>query len=247
MKGVVLAGGLGSRLLPMTRVTNKHLLPVYDRPMIHFPLQQLVHAGIRDILVVTGGDHAGDFLKLLRNGHEFGLEHLRYAYQDGEGGIAEALGLAEFFAAGEPIVVILGDNIFQDSLAASIESFRDSPIGARVHLKTVPDPERFGVALVEGDRVTGIVEKPVAPESSLAVTGCYMFDRRVFDIIRSLEPSARGELEITDVNNRYLEWGELSHETLSGWWTDAGTIESLHRAAGLVASDRSNPVLTQAG
>jgi glucose-1-phosphate thymidylyltransferase len=245
MKGVVLAGGLGTRLLPMTRVTNKHLLPVYDRPMIHYPLQQLVHAGVRDILVVTGGDHAGDFLKLLRNGQDFGLDHLRYAYQDGEGGIAEALGLAEHFAAGEPVVVILGDNIFQDSLAEVIATFSDHPVGASLFLKTVPDPERFGVAKVEGDRVVEIVEKPADPQTSLAVTGCYLYDERVFDVVRSLEPSARGELEITDVNNRYIEWGELRHRELSGWWTDAGTVESLQRAAGLVAGDRRNAVLTE--
>jgi len=243
VKGVVLAGGLGTRLLPMTRVTNKHLLPVYDRPMIHYPLQQLVHAGIQDILVVTGGDHAGDFLKLLRNGHDFGLEHLRYAYQEGEGGIAEALGLAEHFAAGEPIVVILGDNIFQDALADAIGRFREDPAGALILLKEMDDPERFGVATVDGDRVVAIVEKPADPPTRLAVTGCYMYDARVFDVIRSLEPSGRGELEITDVNNRYIEWGALRHHVMNGWWTDAGTIESLHRAAGLVASDRDNPVL----
>jgi len=243
VKGVVLAGGLGARLLPMTRVTNKHLLPVYDRPMIHYPIQQLVAAGIRDILVVTGGDHAGDFLKLLRNGQDFGLDHLRYAYQDGEGGIAEALGLAEHFAGDDPIAVILGDNVFQDSLADPIRDFAADPVGATIFLKEVTDPERFGVASVDGDRVRRIVEKPSKPESSLAVTGCYLYDARVFDIVRSLEPSARGELEITDVNNRYIEWGELSHHTVSGWWTDAGTVDSLHRAAGLVASDRSNPVL----
>jgi len=243
VKGVVLAGGLGTRLMPMTRVTNKHLLPVYDRPMIYYPLQQLVHADIGDILVVTGGDHAGDFLKLLRNGQAFGLEHLRYAYQEGEGGIAKALGLAEHFAAGEPIVVILGDNIFQDSLAGAIGDFRDDPRGARILLKEVDDPCRFGVATVDGDHVRRIVEKPSQPETHLAVTGCYMYDDRVFDVIRSLEPSGRGELEITDVNNRYIEWGELRHHVLSGWWTDAGTVSSLHRAAGLVASDRENPVL----
>ena len=243
MKGVVLAGGLGTRLMPMTRVTNKHLLPVYDRPMIYYPLQQLVHADIGDILVVTGGDHAGDFLKLLRNGQAFGLEHLRYAYQEGEGGIAKALGLAEHFAAGEPIVVILGDNIFQDSLAGAIGDFRDDPRGARILLKEVDDPRRFGVATVDGDHVRRIVEKPSQPETRLAVTGCYMYDDRVFEVIRSLEPSGRGELEITDVNNRYIEWGELRHHVLSGWWTDAGTVSSLHRAAGLVASDRENPVL----
>lgn len=247
MKGVLLAGGLGTRLMPMTRVTNKHLLPVYDRPMIYFPLQQLVHAGIRDILVVTGGDHAGDFLKLLRNGHDFGLEHLGYAYQEGEGGIAEALGLAEHFAAGEPIVVVLGDNIFQDSLSEPIARFREDPDGAMILLKEVHDPERFGVATIEGDRVTRIVEKPKEPTSSLAVTGCYLYDARVFDVIRELEPSGRGELEITDVNNRYVEWEALRHHVVSGWWADAGTIGSLHRATGLVAADRGNPVLTQFG
>jgi glucose-1-phosphate thymidylyltransferase len=244
VKGVVLAGGLGSRLMPMTRVTNKHLLPVYDRPMIYYPLQQLVHAGVRDILVVTGGDHAGDFLKLLRNGQAFGLAHLRYAYQEGEGGIAEALGLAEHFAADQPLVVILGDNLFQDSLAEAIDEFRREPRGARILLKEVDDPERFGVATVDGDRVLRIVEKPTEPETRLAVTGCYMYDSRVFDVIRSLEPSYRGELEITDVNNRYIEWGEMKHRVLPGWWTDAGTVASLHRASRLVASDRGSEVLT---
>ena len=247
MKGVVLAGGLGTRLLPMTRVTNKHLLPVYDRPMIYFPLQQLVHAGIRDILVVTGGDHAGDFLKLLRNGHDFGLEHLAYASQEGVGGIAEALGLAEHFAAGEPIVVVLGDNLFQESLSTPIASFRKDPRGAMILLKEVQDPERFGVATVDGDRVMRIVEKPEEPETSLAVTGCYLYDARVFDVIRGLEPSGRGELEITEVNNRYIEWGALRHHVVSGWWADAGTVASLHRATGLVAVDRDNAVLTEFG
>ena len=245
MKGVVLAGGLGTRLQPMTRVTNKHLLPVYDRPMIYYPIQQLVHAGIRDILVVTGGDHAGDFLKLLRNGQEFGLEHLRYAYQEGEGGIAEALGLAEHFAAGEPIVVILGDNVFQDPLSGAIDAFRSDATGATLLLKRVQDPERFGVAMVDGDRVVRVVEKPAEPETDLAVTGCYLYDARVFEVIRTLEPSARGELEITDVNNRYIEWDAMRHRELAGWWTDAGTIPSLNRAARLVAGDRSNPVLTE--
>jgi glucose-1-phosphate thymidylyltransferase len=245
MKGVILAGGLGTRLQPMTRVTNKHLLPVYDRPMIYYPLQQLVHAGVRDVLVVTGGDSAGDFLKLLRNGHEFGLEHLRYAYQEGEGGIAEALSLAEFFAAGAPIAVILGDNIFQEPLAPAIASFRKDPSGAMILLKEVDDPERFGVARVEGDRVVEIVEKPKDPPSRLAVTGCYLYDARVFDIIKTLTPSRRGELEITDVNNRYIEWGALRHHPVRGWWTDAGTVPSLHRAAGLIAADPSNAVLTR--
>jgi glucose-1-phosphate thymidylyltransferase len=245
MKGVILAGGLGTRLQPMTRVTNKHLLPVYDRPMIYYPLQQLVHAGVRDVLVVTGGDSAGDFLKLLRNGHEFGLEHLRYAYQEGEGGIAEALSLAEFFAAGAPIAVILGDNIFQEPLAPAIASFRKDPSGAMILLKEVDDPERFGVARVEGDRVVEIIEKPKDPPSRLAVTGCYLYDARVFDIIKTLTPSRRGELEITDVNNRYIEWGALRHHPVRGWWTDAGTVPSLYRAAGLVAADPSNAVLTR--
>ncbi len=245
MKGVILAGGLGTRLLPMTRVTNKHLLPVYDRPMIYYPLQQLVHAGVRDILVVTGGDSAGDFLKLLRNGGDFGLEHLRYAYQEGEGGIAEALGLAEFFAAGEPIVVILGDNIFQDSLVDAIGSFREDSTGAMILLKEVDDPERFGVARLDGDRVVEIIEKPKTPPSRLAVTGCYLYDARVFDIVRTLEPSKRGELEITDVNNRYIEWGAMRHHLIRGWWTDAGTVPSLHRASTLVAEDRSNAVLRE--
>lgn len=243
MKGVVLAGGLGTRLLPMTRVTNKHLLPVYDRPMIFYPLQQLAAAGIDDILVVTGGDHAGDFLKLLRNGQDFGLQHLRYGYQEGEGGIAAALALAEHFAAGEPIVVILGDNIFQDSLGRAVDAFRADPLGATVLLKAVPDPERFGVARIEGDRVTRIEEKPTEPETNLAVTGCYMYDARVFDVIRGLKPSRRDELEITDVNNQYIEWGDLRHVELEGWWTDAGTVTSLYRASQLVAADRGNPVL----
>jgi len=243
MKGVVLAGGLGTRMLPMTRVTNKHLLPVYDRPMIYYPLQQLVHAGIHDILVVTGGDSAGDFLKLLRNGHDFGLEHLRYAYQDGEGGIAEALGLAEYFAAGEPIVVILGDNIFQDPLKDAVDAFGRTSSGAMILLKEVDDPERFGVATVDGDRVVEIVEKPTHPVSRLAVTGCYLYDPRVFDVIQTLRPSGRGELEITDVNNQYIEWGDMQHHVVSGWWTDAGTVESLRRASNLVAQDRDNVVL----
>jgi glucose-1-phosphate thymidylyltransferase len=246
VKGVILAGGLGTRLLPMTRVTNKHLLPVYDRPMIYYPIQQLVHAGIRDILIVTGGDSAGDFLKLLRNGQDFGLDQLRYAYQEGEGGIAEALGLAAFFAAGEPIAVVLGDNIYQDPLAPAIAAFRADPVGAMILLKDVDDPERFGVARVERDRVVEIVEKPAEPASRLAVTGCYLYDARVFEIIETLKPSGRGELEITDVNNRYVEWGAMRHHVVDGWWTDAGTVASLHRAAQLVSGDRDNPILAGA-
>jgi glucose-1-phosphate thymidylyltransferase len=245
VKGVILAGGLGTRLMPMTRVTNKHLLPVYDRPMIYYPIQQLVHAGVREILVVTGGDSAGDFLRLLRNGGDFGLEQLRYAYQEGEGGIAEALGLAEFFAAGGPVVVLLGDNIYQDPLAPAIEHFRGDPAGAMILLKDVDDPERFGVAQVEGDRVLSIVEKPATPSTRLAVTGCYLYDARVFDVIKTLTPSRRGELEITDVNNRFIEWGAMRYRRVSGWWTDAGTVASLHRAANLVAEAGENRVLRE--
>lgn len=243
MKGIILTRGLGTRLLPMTRVTNKHLLPVFDRPMIHYPIQQMVHAGIEDILVVTGGNHAGDFLKLLRNGQEFGLKHLAYAYQDGEGGIAEALGLARHFAAGGPVVVILGDNIFQHPIAPAVDAFRADPTGAQILLKEVPDPERFGVARLEEGRVVEIIEKPKDPPTRLAVTGCYFYDGRVWDIVGALSPSARGELEITDVNNRYVAWGAMKHRVLEGWWTDADTIPSLHRAANLVAGERENPVL----
>ncbi len=243
MKGVVLAGGLGTRLLPMTRVTNKHLLPVFDRPMIYYPLQQLVHAGITEILVVTGGDHAGDFLKLLRNGQDFGLRHLHYAYQEGEGGIAEALALAEHFAAGEPVVVLLGDNVFQNPLRDGIESYRKHPGGAWIFLKEVSDPERFGVASVVDGVITEIVEKPLKSPTGYAVTGCYIYDARVFEIIRTLHRSDRGELEITDVNNRYLADGSLGYSLVEGWWTDAGTVESLHRASGLVADSVESDVL----
>ncbi len=248
MKGIILAGGLGSRLHPMTRVTNKHLLPVYDRPMIYYPLQQLVHAGIREILVVTGGDSAGDFLRLLRNGREFGLSHLDYTYQEGEGGIAEALGLAEHFADGEPVAVVLGDNLFEQPIAPSIQRYLKVGSGARILLKEVEDPERFGVPAFDGDhQIVRIHEKPSDPPSSYAVTGCYMFDARVFDIIRTLEPSGRGELEITDVNNRFIEWEEMEWDAVDGWWTDAGTIPSLYRATKLVAECEDNAVLRSRG
>jgi len=243
MKGVVLAGGLGTRLLPMTQVTNKHLLPVYDRPMICYPIQQLVTCGIEDILVVTGGDSADDFLKVLGNGERFGIKNLSYAYQDGEGGIAQALGLAKDFSAGEPLVVLLGDNLFQDSLAHAVELYSQGG-GAMILLKEVEDPERFGVATLENGKVVEVIEKPEIPRSSFAVTGCYFFDFRVFEIIDGLEPSSRGELEITDVNNKYIEWGEMRHHVLDGWWTDAGTVESLIHTSGLVAGDSDNPVLS---
>ena len=243
MKGVVLAGGLGTRLLPMTRVTNKHLLPVFDRPMIYFPIQQMVDAGIDDILIVTGGNHAGDFLRLLRNGKEFGLRRVNYAYQEGEGGIADALGLAEDFADGGSLCVILGDNIFGAPIREAVESYRAGPEGAMVLLKEVDDPQRFGVAELDGDRIVSIVEKPSQPKSNLAVTGCYFYDGRVFDIVNGLSPSDRGELEITDVNNRYIKWGALRHHVVDGWWTDAGTIPSLYRATRLVAETEDQPVL----
>lgn len=242
MKGVVLAGGLGTRLLPLTRVTNKHLLPVYDRPMIFYPLQALVKAGITDILIVTGGNNAGDFLKLLGNGKEFGLKHLNYTYQEGEGGIAAALSLAEHFADGGPICVVLGDNLIEGNIVEPVRRFRADPRGAQIFLKEVPDPERFGVPELRGDRVVRIEEKPKRPLSPYAVTGIYFYDAQVFDVIRTIEPSGRGELEITDVNNWYIRHGRLSYAILDGWWTDAGTFESLYRASQLVATTGANKV-----
>ncbi len=235
MKGVILAGGLGSRLLPLTKVTNKHLLPVYDRPMIYYPIQTLVDAGIRDILLVTGGNSAGDFLRLLGNGQEFGLEHVNYTYQEGEGGIADALRLARFFVGNDRIVVVLGDNIVQDSIASYVRNFEQQESGAKILLKEVEDPQRFGVAQLEDGRVIGIEEKPAKPKSNLAVTGIYMYDAAVFDIIETLEPSDRNELEITDVNNDYIRRGLMTYDLLDGWWTDAGTFESLHKAGNLAA------------
>ena len=240
MKGVVLAGGLGTRLLPLTRVTNKHLLPVYDRPMILYPLQALLNAGIGEVLIVTGGAHAGAFLHLLRDGRELGFAQLSYTYQEGEGGIAAALSLAEDFADGERLCVILGDNIVEGSIKAAVSRFRRQPSGGRIILKEVPDAERFGVAEVRGDRVLSIAEKPKRPKSRYAVTGIYMYDAQVFDVVRTLRPSGRGELEITDVNNWYLKRGELMCEVLDGWWTDAGTVGSLHRAGNLVAETGAN-------
>jgi glucose-1-phosphate thymidylyltransferase len=240
MKGVVLAGGLGTRLLPLTRITNKHLLPVFDRPMIYYPLQALINAGIRDILIVTGGQHAGDFLRLLGNGKDFGLERLHYAYQEGEGGIAAALALAELFAEGDRICVVLGDNIVEGSIVPAVRRFAKQPKGARVILKEVPDAERFGVAEIRGGRVVSIVEKPKKPKSHYAVTGIYLYDSQVFDVCKTLRPSGRGELEITDVNTWYLRRGQLSCEILDGWWTDAGTMASLHRAGNLVAETGAN-------
>jgi glucose-1-phosphate thymidylyltransferase len=235
MKGIVLAGGAGSRLFPLTKITNKHLLPVFDKPMIYYPIQTLVRAGIRDILLVTGGRNAGDFLRLLANGKEFGLNHLNYAYQEGEGGIADALALAEHFADGDKICVILGDNIIEGSIGLAVEEFEKQERGARILLKEVPDAERFGVAELQGDRIVGIEEKPLHPKSRYAVTGIYMYDGGVFDKVKKLKPSGRGELEITDVNNAYIVDGTMTFSYLDGWWTDAGTFESLLRAANLVA------------
>ncbi len=239
MKGVVLAGGLGSRLSPLTRITNKHLLPVYDEPMVYYPIRLLVEAGIKDILVVTGGNSAGDFLKLLRNGKEFGLSHLNYAYQEGEGGIAAALSLAEDFADNAPVCVVLGDNLLENSIATYVKKFRHQGSGAKILLSQVSDPERFGVPVFEGERIIRIEEKPAAPLSSYAVIGVYLYDHRVFEIIKTLKPSGRGELEITDVNNAYIETGDMSWDVIEGWWTDAGTFDSLLRASNLVAELRA--------
>ncbi len=240
MKGIILAGGLGTRLNPLTRITNKHLLPVYNKPMIYYPIQTLVNAQICDIMIVTGGNSAGEFLRLLGNGKEFGLKHLNYTYQEGEGGIAEALGLAEHFSDREKVIVVLGDNIIQGNIVKAVGEFERQVSGAMILIKEVPDPERFGVPVFEEERIVRIEEKPVAPKSKYAVTGIYMYDNSVFDIIKTLKPSDRGELEITDVNNRYIEEGTLTHSVLEGWWTDAGTFESLHRASNLVAETGAN-------
>jgi glucose-1-phosphate thymidylyltransferase len=240
VKGVVLAGGTGSRLFPLTKVTNKHLLPVYDKPMIYYPIQTLVNAGITEILLVTGGKNAGEFLRLLGNGKEFGLKHMNYTYQEREGGIAEALGLAEHFADGESICVILGDNLIENNISAAAESFKKQQKGAKVILKKVPDAQRFGVAEISGNQVLNIEEKPKAPKSDYAVIGIYFYDGTVFEKIHRLKPSGRGELEITDVNNFYIEEGSLTYEVLDGWWTDAGTFESLLRANNFVADTGAN-------
>ncbi len=238
MKGVILAGGLGTRMRPLTNVTNKHLLPVYNRPMIFFPLQTLVDAGIRDILIVTGGNSSGDFLRLIGNGAAFGLNHVNYAYQKGEGGIAEALGLAEHFAAGDRIAVVLGDNILQENLAAHVRAFEKQPAGASILIKKVPDPERFGVVTFKKGRVAGIEEKPRRPKSDHIVTGIYLYDPQVFRIIKTLKPSGRGELEITDVNNRYIQQGQMTYGVLKGFWSDCGTFDSLLRASQLVSRQK---------
>jgi len=234
MKGVILAGGLGTRLRPCTKVTNKHLLPVYDKPMIYYPLKTLVSAGLDDIMIVTGSSNAGDFLKLLGNGQEFGLKDISYTYQEGEGGIADALKLAEDFTDNDKMVVMLGDNIIEGDISRDISEFKKQDRGARIFLKEVDHPERFGVAEIKDGRVINIVEKPREPKSSYAVVGAYMYDSDVFDIIRTLKPSDRGELEITDVNNEYIRRGTMKYSILEGWWTDAGTsFEALFRASKL--------------
>ncbi len=240
MKGIILAGGHGSRLYPLTKITNKHLLPVFDRPMVFYPIQILVNAGIKDILLVTGGQNAGDFLRLLGNGKDFGLKHMNYTYQEGEGGIADALRLGEYFAEDHKICVVLGDNIIETNILEACEKFRKQERGAHILLKEVPDPERFGVPAFDGDKIVRIEEKPTEPKSPFAVIGIYMYDATVFDRIRKLQPSRRGEFEITDVNNQYLEEGTLTHSILEGWWTDAGTFDSLRRATNLVAEGGAN-------
>jgi glucose-1-phosphate thymidylyltransferase len=221
-------------------VTNKHLLPIYDRPMVYYPIQCLLNAGIDDVLVVTGGEHAGDFLKLLKNGQDLGVRHLEYAYQEGNGGIADALRLASDFADGQKVCVVLGDNIIEQNIIRAAAAFRNQSSGAKVLLKEVQDPERFGVARIEDDRIVEIIEKPKQPPSRYAVTGIYFYDADVFKVCERLKPSSRGELEITDVNNYYLARGDLTHEILEGWWTDAGTFESLFRASELVVRGGAN-------
>ena len=240
MKGVILAGGLGSRLHPLTKITNKHLLPVHSEPMIYYPVKALINAGITDIMIVTGGNSAGDFLRLLGNGRDFGLKHLNYTYQEGEGGIADALSLVEHFADEDPICVILGDNLIEKNIKVAADEYRTQGGGAKIMLKRVHDPERFGVPELDGDKVLNIEEKPKDPKSDFAVIGVYFYDNTVFDVIRTLVPSGRGELEITDVNNHYIRRGEMTWNELDGWWTDAGTFESLLRASNLVAETGAN-------
>lgn len=240
MKGVVLAGGLGSRLYPLTKVTNKHLLPIYNEPMIYYPIKILVNAGIDEILIVTGGNNAGEFLRLLGNGSEFGLKHLNYTYQEGEGGIAAALSLAEHFADNGKIVVVLGDNIIEKNIKKAVDAFRKQKEGARILLKEVPDPHRFGVPVFDNNRIIRIEEKPSSPASQYAVIGIYMYDEKVFDFIKTLKPSQRGELEITDVNNYYINEGKMEWDILDGWWSDAGQFESLQHAGNMVAKTGAN-------
>jgi len=239
IKGVILCGGLGKRLEPLTRITNKHLLPIYNKPMVYYPIQTLVEAGIKDIMIVTGGNNAGDFLRLIGNGQEFGLRHINYTYQRGEGGIAEALSLTEHFVDRRKVVVILGDNLIGGSIRKYVEKFKLQDSGARILLKEVNDPERFGVAEIKNGKILSIEEKPKTPKSNYVVTGIYMYDEKVFDIVKTLKPSGRGEMEITDVNNAYLKAGQLYYDVLNGWWTDCGLPETLYRAATLARKNRT--------
>jgi len=240
MKGVVLAGGLGTRLAPLTNITNKHLLPVYNKPMVYYPIQTLVDAGIKEVIVVTGGNSSGDFLRLLKNGKQFGLRRLNYAYQEGEGGIADALAYAEEFCENEPMCVILGDNIIEYNIIEFVAEFMKNPVGSRILLKEVPDPMRFGVPVFDGDRIVRIEEKPKQPKSQYAVIGIYIFDNSVFGRISNLSPSARGELEVTDLINMYIAENTLAWSVLRGWWSDAGTFESLLKSSNLVAETGAN-------
>ena len=241
MKGVVLAGGTGSRLFPLTKVTNKHLLPVYNKPMIYYPLECLAKAGIEEVMLVTGGNNAGEFIRLLGNGKELGIKNLNYTYQEGAGGIAQALGLAEHFADGDSICLILGDNIVEYSLKEAVRRFRHQGQGAKILLSQVENPKAYGVAEMEGERVVRIVEKPANPKSNWAVIGIYFYDGKVFDIVKTLKPSARNELEITDVNNAYIERGEMTADKLDGWWADAGeNIDFYLKACNTVAQSGAN-------
>lgn len=241
MKGVILAGGTGSRLFPLTKVTNKHLLPVYDKPMIYYPLECMAKAGIDEVLLVTGGNNAGDFIRLLGNGREFGLKELHYTYQDGAGGIAQALGLAEHFADGGSICLILGDNILEYAIKDCCMRFRHQGQGAKILLSQVENPKAYGVAEMEGNRVIKIVEKPKEPRSNWAVIGVYFYDKNVFEIVRTLKPSARNELEITDVNNAYIQRGEMTADQVNGFWADAGeNIDFYLKACNTVAQNGAN-------
>ena len=243
MKGIILAGGMGTRMLPLTKITNKHLLPVYDKPMIFYPIQTLVNAGIDNIMIVTGGESAGDFLRLMGNGKEFGLKHLNYTYQEGAGGIAAALALTEHFAEDDSIVLILGDNVIEKNIIKGVRDFEKQERGAKIYLKEVANPQSYGIAEMKGDRIVGIEEKPKKPKSNMAVIGIYMYDNKVYDIVRKLKPSGRGELEITDVNNFYIEQSTMTFEVLDGWWGDCGeSFDSMLEAANLIAKTGANKV-----
>ncbi len=243
MKGIILAGGMGTRMLPLTKITNKHLLPVYDKPMIFYPIQTLVNAGIDDIMIVTGGESAGDFLRLMGNGKEFGLKHLNYTYQEGAGGIAAALALTEHFAENERIVLLLGDNIIEKNIIKGVKDFEKQEGGAKIYLKEVKNPQSYGIAEMKGDRIVGIEEKPKEPKSNMAVIGIYMYDNQVYNIVRNLKPSGRGELEITDVNNFYIEQSTMTFEVLEGWWGDCGeSFDSMLETANLIAKTGANKV-----